>query len=106
MPGWEYIQTFMMAGHSSMQVARVAMEVQLRMYQHVQRIMQCKHLSILDTLVTWIIIICFTAFIDVVLRDAKHVQAALLSLMQNDTFAKAWADHAMDSIVQTVAKVG
>ncbi|XP_050975192.1 uncharacterized protein abca12 isoform X4 [Labeo rohita] len=74
MPGWEYIQTFMMAGHSSMQVARVAMEVQL-------------------------------PFIDVVLRDAKHVQAALLSLMQNDTFAKAWADHAMDSIVQTVAKV-
>ncbi|XP_016410236.1 uncharacterized protein LOC107741931 [Sinocyclocheilus rhinocerous] len=74
MPGWEYIQTFMMAGHSSMQVARVAMEVQL-------------------------------PFIDVVLRDAKYVQEAFLSLMQNETFAKAWADHAMDSIVQTMANV-
>ncbi|KAA0715542.1 ATP-binding cassette sub-family A member 12 [Triplophysa tibetana] len=29
LPGWEYIQTFMMAGHSSMQMARVAMEVQM-----------------------------------------------------------------------------
>lgn len=54
---------------------------------------------------SWIII-CFTAFIDVFLRDAKYVQEAFLSLMQNETFAKAWADHAMDSIVQTVAKVG
>jgi len=35
MPGWEYIQTFLMGGHSSMQVARVAMEAQLRMYQRV-----------------------------------------------------------------------
>ncbi|XP_052462836.1 uncharacterized protein abca12 isoform X12 [Carassius gibelio] len=74
MPGWEYIQTFMMAGHSSMQVARVAIEVQL-------------------------------PFIDVVLKDAKYVQEAFLSLMQNETFANAWADHAMDSTVQTVAKV-
>ncbi|XP_059356783.1 uncharacterized protein LOC132095673 [Carassius carassius] len=74
MPGWEYIQTFMMAGHSSMQVARAAMEVQL-------------------------------PFIDMVLRDAKYVQEVFLSLMQNETFAKAWADHAMDSIVQTVANV-
>ncbi|KAK2904797.1 hypothetical protein Q8A67_006596 [Cirrhinus molitorella] len=74
MPGWEYIQTFMMAGHSSMQVARVAMEVQL-------------------------------PFINVVLRDAKHVQEAFLSLMQNETFANAWADNAMKSIVQTIANV-
>ncbi|KAI7808566.1 uncharacterized protein abca12 isoform X2 [Triplophysa rosa] len=29
LPGWEYIQTFMMAGHSSMQMVRVAMEVQM-----------------------------------------------------------------------------
>ncbi|XP_056610474.1 uncharacterized protein LOC130427231 [Triplophysa dalaica] len=29
LPGWEYIQTFLMAGHSSMQMARVAMEVQM-----------------------------------------------------------------------------
>ncbi|XP_065108171.1 uncharacterized protein abca12 [Paramisgurnus dabryanus] len=28
-PGWEYIQTFLMSGHSSMQIASVAMEVQL-----------------------------------------------------------------------------
>ncbi|XP_042586458.1 uncharacterized protein LOC109091145 [Cyprinus carpio] len=74
MPGWEYIQTFMMAGHSSMQVARAAMEVQL-------------------------------PYINVVLRDAKYVQEAFLSLMENETFAKAWADHAMDSILQTVANV-
>ncbi|XP_067300426.1 uncharacterized protein abca12 isoform X2 [Pseudorasbora parva] len=74
MPGWEYIQTFMMVGHSSMQVARVAMETQL-------------------------------PFIDAVLRDAKYAQKVFLSLMQNETFAKAWADHGMDSIVQTVTKV-
>ncbi|XP_043104736.1 uncharacterized protein abca12 isoform X2 [Puntigrus tetrazona] len=74
MPGWEYIQTFMLVGHSSMQVARVAMEVQ-------------------------------RPFIDVVLRDAKYVQEAFLSLMQNETFAKAWADHGVTSIVQTVANV-
>nr|XP_055071071.1 uncharacterized protein abca12 [Misgurnus anguillicaudatus] len=28
-PGWEYIQTFLMSGHSSMQIASVAMEMQL-----------------------------------------------------------------------------
>lgn len=41
-----------------------------------------------------------------VVRDAKYVQEVFLSLMQNETFANAWADHGMDSIVQTVAKVG
>lgn len=54
----------------------------------------------------WMITLCFIAFIDVVLRDAKYVQEVFLSLMQNETFANAWADHGMDSIVQTVAKVG
>ncbi|XP_077071802.1 uncharacterized protein abca12 [Siphateles boraxobius] len=74
MPGWEYIQTLMLGGHSSMQVARVAMEAQLQ-------------------------------FSDVVLGDAKYVQEVFLSLMQNETFAKAWAEHGMESIVQTMAKV-
>lgn len=35
LPGWEYIQTFLMAGHSSMQMARVAMEVQMRKDQKI-----------------------------------------------------------------------
>jgi len=42
----------------------------------------------------------------VILGDAKYVQEVFLSLMQNETFAEAWVDHGMDSIVQTVAKVG
>ncbi|XP_052004328.1 uncharacterized protein abca12 [Xyrauchen texanus] len=73
-PGWEYMETYIIGGHSSMQMARVAMEAQL-------------------------------PFMQLVLKDAKYVQEIFLSLMQNETFANAWADIGMNSIVQTVVKI-